>query len=65
MYMWTLVRACQCYWNVAQTCEMCMHPPPRGVCTLANKRKNSEERGASSGVRMRTWRERALSGDVV
>ena len=19
-----------------QTCEMCMHPPPRGVCTLAD-----------------------------
>ena len=35
--MWTLVRACQCYWNVAQTCEMCMHPPPRGVCTLARR----------------------------
>ena len=35
--MWTLVRACQCYWNVAQTCEMCMHPPPRGVCTLAGR----------------------------
>ena len=24
----------QCYQNVAQTCEMCMHPPPRGVGTL-------------------------------
>jgi len=31
----------------------------------ANRRKNSEERGASSGVRMRTPREGALSGDVV
>ena len=79
--MWTLVRACQCYWNVAQTCEMCMHPPLRGVCTLArrggraprpsddhrkaNRRKNSEERGASSGVRTRTPREGALSDDAV
>jgi len=31
----------------------------------ADKRKNSEERGASSGVRMRTPREGALSGDGV
>ena len=31
----------------------------------ANKRKNSEERGASSGVGMGTPREGALSGDVV
>ena len=31
----------------------------------ANKRKNSEERGASSGVRTRTPREGALSDDAV
>ena len=40
-------------------------PRPSDDHRRANKRKNSEERGASSGVRMRTWREGALSGDVV
>lgn len=48
--MRTLVRACQCYWNVAQTCEMCMHPPPRGVCTLALQRARPL-RGARGGAR--------------
>ena len=40
-------------------------PRPSDDHRKANKRKNSEERGASSGVRMRTPREGALSGDVV
>ena len=40
-------------------------PRPSDDHRKANKRKNSEERGASSGVRMRTLREGALSGDVV
>ena len=40
-------------------------PLPSDDHRKANKRKNSEERGASSGVRMRTLREGALSGDVV
>ena len=40
-------------------------PRPSDNRRKASKRKNSEERGASSGVRMRTPREGALSGDVV
>jgi len=40
-------------------------PRPSDDHRKANKRKNSEGRGASSGVRMRTPREGALSGDVV
>ena len=40
-------------------------PRPSDNHRKANKRKNSEERGASSGVRMRTPREGALSGDGV
>ena len=40
-------------------------PRPSDDHRKANKRKNSEERGASSGVRMRTLHEGALSGDVV
>ena len=40
-------------------------PRPSDDHRKANKRKNSEERGASSGVRMRTSREEALGGDVV
>ena len=40
-------------------------PRPSDDHRKANKRKNSEERGASSGVRMRTLREGALGGDVV
>ena len=49
--MWTLVRACQCYWNVAQTCEMCMHPPPRGVCTLAESTGAGREGETAAGPR--------------
>ena len=40
-------------------------PRPSDDHRKANKRKSSEERGASSGVRIRTPREGALSGDVV
>ena len=40
-------------------------PRPSGDHRKANKRKNSEERGASSGVRMRTSYDGVLSGDVV
>ena len=40
-------------------------PHPSDDHRKANKRKNSEERGASSGVRMGTSREEALGGDVV
>ena len=40
-------------------------PRPSDDHRKANKRKNSEEGGASSGVRMRTLHEGALSGDVV
>ena len=40
-------------------------PRPSDDHRKANKRKNSEERGDSSGVRMRTPREGTLSGDVV
>ena len=40
-------------------------PRPSDNHRRANKRKNSEERGASSGVRMRTPRDGALSGDGV
>ena len=40
-------------------------PRPSDDHRKANKRKNSEERGASSGVRMRTSCEGVLSGDVV
>ena len=40
-------------------------PRPSDNRREANKRKNSEERGASSGGRMRTPREGALSGDGV
>ena len=40
-------------------------PRPSDDHRKANKRKNSEERGASSGGRMRTPREGALSGDGV
>ena len=40
-------------------------PRPSDDHRKANKRKNSEERGASSGVRMRTSYEGVLSGDVV
>ena len=40
-------------------------PRPSDNHRKANKRKNSEQRGASSGVRMRTPREGALSGDGV
>ena len=40
-------------------------PRPSDDHRKANKRKNSEEGGAPSGVRMRTLHEGALSGDVV
>ena len=40
-------------------------PRPSDNRRKASKRKNSEERGASSGGRMRTPREGALSGDGV
>ena len=40
-------------------------PRPSDGRRKANRRKNPEERGASSGVGMGTPREGALSGDVV
>ena len=40
-------------------------PRPSDDHRKANRRKNSEERGASSGVRTRTPREGALSDDAV
>ena len=40
-------------------------PRPSDNHRKANKRKNSEEGGASSGVGMRTLHEGAPSGDVV